>query len=144
MNIFTKVTFKTLRQNKTRTAVTIVGIILATAMLTAVTAFVSSLQHFMIGQVVENSGKWHGAMYGVSKETLDQILSDPEVSASGAYQEIGYARLSKAEQSRCPYLFVAGVQEELYDLLPVKLEAGRLPRDGSEIVLPVYLRLWGV
>ena len=143
MNIFTKVTFKTLRQNKTRTAVTIVGIILATAMLTAVTAFVSSLQHFMIGQVVENSGKWHGAMYGVSKETLDQILSDPEVSASGAYQEIGYARLSKAEQSRCPYLFVAGVEEELYDLLPVKLEAGRLPRDGSEIVLPRVLKTLG-
>ncbi len=143
MNIFTRVTLKTLRKNRTRTAVTIVGIILATAMLTAVTAFVSSLQHFMIAQVEQSSGKWHGAMYEVSRETLDMIASDPEVSASGAYQEIGYARLEKAEQPRCPYLFVAGVQEELYDLLPVKLEAGRLPQNGSEIVIPRTLKTLG-
>lgn len=143
MNIFTRVTLKTLRKNRTRTAVTIVGIILATAMLTAVTAFVSSLQHFMIAQVEQSSGKWHGAMYEVSEETLDMIASDPEVSASGAYQEIGYARLEKAEQPRCPYLFVAGVQEELYDLLPVKLEAGRLPKNSSEIVIPRTLKTLG-
>lgn len=37
MNIFQKVTLKTLRENRTRTLVTIIGIILSAAMFTAVT-----------------------------------------------------------------------------------------------------------
>ena len=40
MNIFHKVTLKSLKENRTRTLVTIVGIILSTAMFTAVTAMV--------------------------------------------------------------------------------------------------------
>ena len=45
-NVFTRLTAKTLKANRTRTMVTIIGILLATAMLsTAVTTFISSLQH---------------------------------------------------------------------------------------------------
>ena len=48
MNILRKVTAASLRKNKTRTIVTIVGIILSAAMLTAVTTFISSLQQYMV------------------------------------------------------------------------------------------------
>ena len=40
-NVFTRLTAKTLKANRTRTMVTIIGILLATAMLTAVTTFIS-------------------------------------------------------------------------------------------------------
>ena len=52
MNVFTRTTIKTLKKNRMRTLVTVIGIILATAMLTAVTTFISSLQHYMIESVI--------------------------------------------------------------------------------------------
>ena len=47
MNIFHKITLTNLKKNKTRTIVTIIGIILSTAMFTAVTSSISSLHAFM-------------------------------------------------------------------------------------------------
>ena len=58
MNIFGKVTTKTMKQNKVRTIVTIIGIILSTAMFTAVTTFSSSLIDFMYKTDVYNSGDY--------------------------------------------------------------------------------------
>ena len=43
MNVFHKFAIKSLKLNRTRTIVTIIGIILSTAMLTAVTTTVSSV-----------------------------------------------------------------------------------------------------
>ena len=42
-NIFSVITLKTMRQNRTRTIVTIIGVILSTAMITAVTTFGMSI-----------------------------------------------------------------------------------------------------
>ena len=56
MNVFTRTTIKTLKKNRTRTCVTIIGIILATAMLTAVTSFISSLQNYMLRAVITQMG----------------------------------------------------------------------------------------
>ena len=136
MNVFTRVTVQSLKKNKTRTLVTIVGILLATAMLTAVTTFVSSLQHFMIRAVEEESGRWHGAVYGVSREETGNIFQSKQVKAAASYEEVGYALLPEAVRPDRPYLFVAGMEEGLYDLLPVNLVEGRLPKNSREIVLP--------
>ena len=48
MNIFHKVTIQSLKQNKTRTTVTIIGIILSAAMICAVTTFISSIQNYIL------------------------------------------------------------------------------------------------
>ena len=47
MNIFNKVTIKSMKKNPVRTLVTIIGIIISTAMFTAVTTLVSSLYSFV-------------------------------------------------------------------------------------------------
>ena len=52
MNVWTRLTGKTLKANRTRTAVTIVGIVLAAAMLTAVTTFISSLRQYLIANII--------------------------------------------------------------------------------------------
>ena len=44
MNIFQQITLQAMKKNHTRTTVTMIGIILSTAMLTAVTSFAVSLQ----------------------------------------------------------------------------------------------------
>ena len=61
MNIFTKVTLKTMKQNPVRTLVTIIGIMISTAMFTAVTTFTISLFSFMFRTQVYEDGSWHAA-----------------------------------------------------------------------------------
>ena len=52
MNVLNRVTWNTLKKNRTRTIVTIIGVILSAAMITAVTTFVSTMQDYMIRSVI--------------------------------------------------------------------------------------------
>ncbi len=141
MNVFTHVTFRTLRKNRTRTAVTIIGIILATAMLTAVTSFVSSLQHFMVESVIAEDGNWHGAMFQIPAEKLQEIAERKEVEALSSCQELGYARIPETDEDNIekPYLFVAGAEGSFFEMLSVRPVKGRLPENSREIAVPHYL-----
>ena len=113
MNVFTRTTIKTLKKNRMRTLVTVIGIILATAMLTAVTTFISSLQHYMIESVILQAGNWHGAVYELSGQQVGEIRESDEVEESAAFQEIGYAVLPGVKEEemstrRAPYLLFWG------------------------------------
>ena len=68
MNIFSRVTFKTMKENKVRTIVTIVGIILSAAMFTAVTTFGSSLYAYLFRVMTESEGNYHISMVYLNQE----------------------------------------------------------------------------
>ena len=53
MGVFQKYTLETLKKNKVRTFVTIIGIILSVAMFTAITTIISSLQSYMVNVAME-------------------------------------------------------------------------------------------
>lgn len=72
-NVFTRLTAKTLKANRTRTMVTIIGILLATAMLTAVTTFISSLQHYMLENVIAENGDWHGEAMQIPEKKVEEL-----------------------------------------------------------------------
>ena len=59
MNIMNRFTLQTLYKNKLRTLVTIIGIILSTAMFTGVTSIVTSLQQYLINLEINDNGRWH-------------------------------------------------------------------------------------
>ena len=58
MNILKKLTANYLKLNKKRTLVTIIGIILSGAMISAVTTLAVSFQAFMIDYEIETGGSW--------------------------------------------------------------------------------------
>ena len=59
MNIFNKVALQGLRKNRTRTLVTILGVALSAALITAVATFAVSLQTYMINGAIMKYGDWH-------------------------------------------------------------------------------------
>ena len=59
MNIFAKITFQTMKQNKVRTIVSIIGVILATSMVTGVLVFGGSIQNYMLERGKRENGEWH-------------------------------------------------------------------------------------
>ena len=79
MNVFHKFAIKSLKLNRTRTIVTIIGIILSTAMLTAVTTTVSSVQQFLLEVTEKQNGCWHGVVSNISMKQIDEISKKKEV-----------------------------------------------------------------
>ena len=125
MNILNKVTLKTLAQNKVRTLVTIVGIILSAAMITAVTTSVSSLQDFILDVIIKQDGDWHGAVYNIDKTQLAGLSSDPEVGSFTSIQNIGYAMLEDCRNEYKPYLFIGGMGTDFAGMMPVNISPRR-------------------
>ena len=63
MNIFHKITRKSLAKNRTRTIVTVIGIILSMALFTAVIEGAYSGVQFLMRSEIEQSGAYHGYYY---------------------------------------------------------------------------------
>lgn len=143
MNIFHKVTLQSLKKNRTRTTVTIIGIILSAAMICAVTTFVSSMQNYAVSYAVYSSGDWHGAVYDASESDLERISGVKEVSGFTYGQRLGYAKTDSKNGSK-PYLYVLGGQKKsFFERMPIHLIAGELPKNESEIILPEHLLVEG-
>ena len=97
MNVLNRVTMKTLRRNRARTVVTIIGVILSAAMFTAVTTFISTMQHYMLASVLSTQGSWHAQLAGLPYDAAGQLRDDPKIKAVAVQQEIGYARLPESQ-----------------------------------------------
>ena len=59
MNIFNKVTLQNMKKSRTRTIVTVVGVVLSAAMITAVATFGNSLLNFLLNGSIVKYGDWH-------------------------------------------------------------------------------------
>ena len=140
MNVFSKVTLESLKKNRTRTIVTIIGIMLSAAMICASTTFVSSMQNFVLRCEIYSSGDWHGAVYDAAYKDYEDIRDSDRVSSAAYAQVLGYAKIDSANE-RKPYLYVLGgdVASGYFKTMPVHLILGTLPKDSTEIILPEHL-----
>ena len=70
MNIINKMTLRHLRENKRRSLVTIIGVIISVAMITAVTTLGSSFLDLMIRQDIADNGEWHVQYINTNEEQV--------------------------------------------------------------------------
>lgn len=149
MKILNKVTLASLKKNKVRTIVTIIGIILSTAMFTAVTTSITSLQDYMIRTTVADEGSWEGSLYGVDGDAYEEITHAGEIKDWTGMYEIGYMNLSEIihnggeamdwQDTYHPYLQFAsllGDMDAARQLINFELIEGRMPEDETEIIIP--------
>lgn len=140
---FCKVTLESLKKNKTRTAVTVIGVILSAAMICAVTTFACSVQRYVVEYAIHETGDWHGRERGTSYETYEKIKSDTEIADAVYFQQLGYAKMEGCTNPYKPYLYLLGSSEEIGDTLPIHLLEGRYPAAPDEILLPEHLETYG-
>lgn len=139
MNIFNKVTLKSLQKNRVRTGVTIIGIALSAAMICAVTTSVASFQNFLLQNYIYSDGSWHGSTVADSG-TLKKISDSERVSAAVSGQYLGYAKAEGCENPDKPYLYLVGASDGFSEMMPVHITGGRYPQNQSEILLPNHLK----
>lgn len=142
MNIFNKVTVQSLRKNKTRTIVTIIGIMLSTALICAVTTSVSSVFHFARDYIIYSSGDWHGTVKDADTQTLEKIDSSERVKNAVYGQRIGFAEIG-SDNIYKPYIYIIGAGEGFTESMPVHVIKGELPKNSGELLLPEHLAING-
>ncbi|MBR4026099.1 MAG: FtsX-like permease family protein [Lachnospiraceae bacterium] len=139
MNIFHKVTLQILKQNKMRTIVTIIGIILSASMITAVTTLASSLQNYLLENTIYTDGDWHGSAISANKELLKTLEESKEVESLVYAKELGYAIVDDCQNEYKPYLYIIEAGTAFQETMPIHITGGRYPSSENEILLPDHL-----
>ena len=137
MKLIRHLTWQNMKSAKSRTLVTILGIILSAAMFTAVTTMGVSIQSYMIRTEVATNGDYMVRYDYSTNDDLAAIAKEESVTKLGTVGTVGYTSLEltgSGETTREDYIIGAG-NEAFFQMIPVNLEEGRLPRNGSELVI---------
>ncbi|MEI5907524.1 FtsX-like permease family protein [Bacillus spongiae] len=135
MHIINKLTVRHLKENKKRTLVTMVGVVIAVAMLTAVATIGFSFIDLAKRQSIINNGEWHVQYENVNKAQLGGILNDDNTESVVISRDVGYASLQNSQNKKKPYLFITEYNSEEFEKFPIELSEGRLPQSPNEVVL---------
>jgi len=139
MNILKKLTLKSLKLNKKRTIVTIIGIMLSTALICAVAGMITSVQKTLINYAKSHSGNYHVCFKNIPNDELKYIKENKNVQDYFLSKNVGYGKLEKVENEYKPYIFVMEYDKKGLEQGGVTLLEGRMPENSNEIVIPEHL-----
>ena len=140
MNAMTNFTLHSLRANRVRTAVTIAGVALAAALLTAVLTTYFSFTDYLYRSEAANAGTWMAYAeaddMAASEADIARAQDDPRVTGVATLEDAGFAALTEAQQEKLgiymPILSVSGNAEDIAGIHPSE---GRMPENPGEIML---------
>ncbi|OUO91427.1 ABC transporter permease [Gordonibacter sp. An230] len=150
MGIFTRFTLRSLAKNRVRTAVTVAGIALSTALLAAVLTSVGSMQAALMERTMATEGSWHVFSSELSATAVDALADSDQVSDLMTFTKGGTAALSEEDARNLGDFFTLksmptvakGSDEPMgapYALMPELVEGG-MPQTADEVILPDYLK----
>ena len=130
MSVLNRLTIKNLRLNKKRTIVTIIGIILSTALMVGIGLLFSSFQDLMIRDTIGYNGKYEANYSDVDLDKLNNIKNK---NFTYFYEKpIGFSKIESSNEYK-PYMYITSVNKEYFNEL--KLVDGSFPKNENEIVI---------
>lgn len=143
MNLMKTLTLKNLKLNRKRTIVTIVGIILATALLSALVTLVSSFQYSVIEYQKQKGGDFHVKFSNVKMSELSEFKNNRNIESTFETMGMGFAKLEGCKNEDKPYAYVMATDEAGFERGCFKLIEGRMAKNEDEIVIPRHLKTNG-
>ena len=143
MNLLNKLTIKNLKLNKKRTVVTIIGIMLSVALITAVSSMFFSVKESFINYEKRNHGNYHYLFQDVNKNEFNQFELNKKVETVNYVYNFGYSILEGIINKDKPYVYVKGYTANSLENLGVVLIEGNLPKNENEILVPSHLKYNG-
>ncbi|WP_270505628.1 ABC transporter permease [Paraclostridium sordellii] len=132
MNLYTSLTLRYLKENKKRTIVTIIGIILSTALICGIGNIFESFMDYQIRETINRKGAFHATFHDIKKEDVDKITKSSGISKSSISDNLGYSKLSNEKKN---LVQVKAFDKEGFEGYQIKLKEGRFPTNSNEIVL---------
>ncbi len=142
MTLLNKLTIKNLKLNKKRTIVTIIGIMLSVALITAVASMYASGIKSLIKYETIIKGDFHTAFYNVPTSDIDKFVNNRNIEKLNITEGLGYAKIDSKNEDK-PYAYLKGFTKAALNNLSVRLVKGRLPENTNEIVIPTHLKTNG-
>lgn len=137
MNILNKLTIKHLTMNKKRTIVSIVGIILSTALMVGIGLLLSTFREMMIDDIITYNGDYHVEFKSVDESKINLVKNNSNVDDFYYKESLGYSKLDNIENEYKPYYKVYETSSGYLENL--KLIDGRLPETKDEIVVSTHV-----
>ena len=132
MNLYTSLTIRYLKENKRRTLVTIIGIILSTALICGIGNICMSLLDYEMRSAISSNSDFYASFYDLNKKDALIVSKSAEVSKYGYKQEVGSALIDKEKAS---LLEVNSFDKNAFDSYMLTVEQGEFPKNENEIIL---------
>ncbi len=137
MNLLNNLTIKHLKMNKKRTLVTIIGVLLSTALMVGIGLLFASFRDYLIKEIKINYGSHHLKIVELNKEQFSLLQNNSKLSHLQYESKIGNALLEGSQNKYKPYLYINGVNQVFLNNL--KLLEGRLPVNDKEVVISEHI-----
>ena len=131
MNLYTALTLRYLKENKKRTIVTIIGIILSTALICGIGNIYNSLMDYQVRKTVESNGNFHATFYDVQKKDLSKVTKSAGISKYAYSENLDFGKYNDEKF----LLDIKSYDKEAFDGYQISLKEGKLPTNNKEIVL---------
>lgn len=139
MNLLNKLTINNLKLNKKRSIVTIIGIMLSVALITAVASMYSSFLESTIIYEKHVKGNYHVKLSDVPFKDLESLKNNSKIASISIMKRLGYFELENSKNEYKPYGYVLAFDELALNDLKNKIIEGRLPKNNREIVISEHL-----
>lgn len=134
INSYKALSGRYLKDNKKRTILTIIGIILSVALITSICTFILTVQNSMLENTKKTIGAFHVAITNVSEEEINKIETNPKINAIGAMVSEDKVPFIKDKSIQLNYL-----NEAAFRLMNINLEEGQLPKADNEVVIERWI-----
>ncbi|HGM3506718.1 TPA: ABC transporter permease [Clostridioides difficile] len=132
MNLYTSLTIRYLKQNKRRTIVTIIGIILSTALICGIGNIFESFMDYQVRETIKNDGSFHVTFYDVNRKNVEYVTKSAEVEKHAFTKQLGYSKLENSENG---ILSIKQYDKNAIEGYRISIKEGRFPAKDGEIVL---------
>ena len=138
MNIIRKLTLANLKENRNRTIVSILGVVLSTALILAVAGMAQSGQASLAAWQKQDTGDFHTLFTNLAPDDVLTVSGNANVSESAVFYTYGYAALDHSLDEYMPYVYVVGGNEKAFQKLSLHLIEGRFPEQENELLITDY------
>lgn len=134
-NVVHYVTKQYMKQNRKRTWVTFFGIVFMVLLMTCVFVGKDTALGYLEDVASQKEGKWHVALYDVTKEQRDEVLALQGIKETAMSVDYGATEFAQSANAERPYLNIKAYQQQCFDWMNIKVKEGRLPEQSDEIVI---------
>ena len=138
MSIISKLTVRHLKENRKRTIVTILGIAMSTALITAMMVGVFSIFKFLGYVAVITEGDYHAGFSEVTAEQLEKLQSDDRIESIGITEsdnERSGIKLNYGKEDRFSVGNIMHLNRAAFDQMITGDYEGTFPQNAGEIAV---------
>lgn len=135
MKIINKLTWRHLWVNRRRTVITLFGIIISVAMVTAVFTSVGSLMRSLSDITAAYDGAWHAQYMNLQDKDVQTLSKQKNVKTIGLLADIGQMDCNTKEDSGRNETSIIAGNQNLFAINKMKPAAGRLPNNTRELMV---------